>query len=205
MTKEHGLLMRPEMIRALLANTKTETRRLITPQPPPETTALVHIGGSEWACVGNNGPNRKFPYGEVGHSIYMKERWRTRRQWDHLKPRELPINRLMPEPDIDFFATPTHQIHGRWRASIFLPKWAARIWREIAEIVPEQLLDITEAQAKAEGVGTAYSHNGKPIECDANWTYRSGYLNLWDQINPEHLSHNSPWVWRIIMKEEEAD
>jgi hypothetical protein len=89
--------------------------------------------------------------------------------------------------------------------SIFLPKFAARIWLEITDIRVEKLQNISETDAMAEGAENAlWGSDGKagaykdllPIS-----TYKAGYSILWDHINGKtHPWASEPWVWVISFK-----
>jgi len=90
----------------------------------------------------------------------------------------------------------------RWTPSIHMPRWASRIDREITGIRAERLQDISEEDAKAEGVhalyktaphtfGAGYIQDGKG--------YRRGFQALWDTINAKrgYPFDDNPWVWVI--------
>lgn len=75
----------------------------------------------------------------------------------------------------------------RWRGSklpaMFMPRCAARIFLKVASKKQERLLDITEADAIAEGFSS-----------------RDEFLNFWDMLyknKTEARSHNNPIVWPI--------
>lgn len=78
----------------------------------------------------------------------------------------------------------------RWRPSIFLFRWASRITLEVTSVRVEQLQDIDEEDARAEGVEPADAM--EPDSC------RSAFRDLWDRINGKRATWDSnPWVWRI--------
>ena len=82
--------------------------------------------------------------------------------------------------------------------AIYMPKWAARIWREITDVRPERLQDITPDDIKAEGVhitysGTEYWKVSHP---------HSDFAKLWNRLNAKrgYSWESNPWVWRIESK-----
>lgn len=95
-----------------------------------------------------------------------------------------------------------------WRPSIFMPRWASRIVREIVSVRPERLHEITAEDARAEGMppdGTLPATvNGAPGSvtyfgaCDP----RLAFAQLWDGINGKTNPWASNcWVWRVELRE----
>lgn len=89
----------------------------------------------------------------------------------------------------------------RWRPSIFMPRWAARLVLDVVGIRIERLQEITEDDARAEGVNPSDAHivikdgNRQP---DMERTHRGAFACLWDGINGDRASWESnPWVWRV--------
>lgn len=81
---------------------------------------------------------------------------------------------------------------GGWRPSIFMPRWASRIQLEITNVRVERLQDISEEDAKAEGI---HGEAGPGMTC-ANW-----FSILWDSINADkHPWESNPWVWCISFR-----
>lgn len=81
---------------------------------------------------------------------------------------------------------------GAWRPSIHMPRWASRITLEITAVRVERLNDISEEDAKAEGVAPS-QHIITPPEA----LYRVGFLKLWQSIYGEESWGANPWVWVI--------
>lgn len=100
-----------------------------------------------------------------------------------------------------------------WRPSIHLPKWATRIWLEVTGVRVERLQDITEEDAKAEGVELRELEgigDDQPLACDlrrrtkATHPYTLGFAVLWDTINEDSLMwKDNPWVWVVEFKRAE--
>lgn len=86
-----------------------------------------------------------------------------------------------------------------------MPRWASRITLDVFAIRVERLQDITEEDAKAEGV--------KPITYDPGgdcWTdgkHRTAFNFLWNEINgwnPNSWDSN-PWVWVVSFRRVEKE
>lgn len=211
--KERGILFSGPMVMAILAGRKTQTRRAIKPQPPAATVGLNHIDGTTWACIGNNGPNRKCPYGVPGDRLWVRETWavdapldQVRREHEDMMPGGIGHG--------PYFRTdPAHENSGlTWRPSIHLPRWASRITLEITDVRAERLQDISEQDAKAEGIRSdilrADDHAPDRIcyvaEPDHNHAYvtaRDAYAKTWNHINAKTCPWRcNPWVWALTYK-----
>jgi len=93
----------------------------------------------------------------------------------------------------------------KWRPSIHMPRWASRLTLEITSVHVERLQDISEEDAKDEGVKPfPYNPEG---DC---WTargpghdYRNAFEYLWGEINGWDGSKAwaaNPWLWVIGFK-----
>jgi len=79
------------------------------------------------------------------------------------------------------------------RNPIFMFKHFARIWLEVTDVRVEQVQDITEADAIAEG-----ALHGVDASWDGNGAYAQGrYQFLWDMLNAKrgYPWKDNPWVW----------
>jgi len=84
-----------------------------------------------------------------------------------------------------------------WKPSIFMPKEAARIWLEVVSVRVERLQEITEEDARAEGVYPGFQIAG-PNSTPAT-TAKQAFMWLWQSLNDKRgfpWAHN-PWVWVI--------
>lgn len=102
--------------------------------------------------------------------------------------------------------------HIKWRPSIHMPRWASRLTLEVTSVRVERLHDISEDDARAEGVRPKDAH--VVIECDAEGrarlnealsnTHRGAFACLWDTINGGGAFASNPWVWVVIFKRVDA-
>lgn len=189
--KERAILFKAAMVRAIQEDRKTQTRRIVKPQPSRSLFHLECLPSGEWrdeeVSLG------KCPYGKSGDELFVKETWRTSKEWDALKPSELPIaNEFMVSPFIAYEADgPSKELHGKTRVSIFMPRWASRITLQIESVRAERLQDITDADAKAEGIGRETKRGvewfdiyPKPKDYPgATNDPRMSYRTLWEDIN----------------------
>lgn len=181
--KSWPILFSAPLVKALLAGTKTQTRRAVKPQPHegrvaftrskqwPDQWFLHSIGGSptqdfisEFRC----------PYGTSGDQLWVRESWRSGVEWDDAKPSE--IDPLVCS-DVQYVAdVPTKsEAWGKGRPSIFMPRWASRITLEVTDVRVERLQDITHDDCVAEGMPTH------------NWRSEEGTRPLANPLNSEAL------------------
>ena len=187
------------MVLAILDGRKTQTRRIVKPEPPeswmPEvgkyhptvvdprtgelSPGIETFGASdEDFCV-------KCKYGEPGDRLWVKETWLD----------------LCNDPDLanieyraDYDASTMPD--WKWKSPLFMPKIYSRITLEITKVRVERLQDITEDDAKAEGAPFELGTLERLI-LGAKAKYRSGYVRLWESINGPGSWEANPWVWVI--------
>lgn len=180
--KERPILFSGQMVRAILGGRKTQTRRVIK-NIPHDAAHIWHDGG-EWIVENAPGQcwNKKTacPYGQPGDRLWVRETW----QLDESETGY--VYRADIEGFLDqAFGPPT------WRPSIFMPRAASRILLEIVSVRAERLQDISEEDAKSEGVRPFM---GSPLP------YKAAFCTLWQHINgPESWAAN-PWVWVVEFK-----
>lgn len=86
-----------------------------------------------------------------------------------------------------------HETDGKWRPSIFMPRWASRITLEITGVRVERLQAISEADCYAEGMQrTAFI--GNVTDDDMEYVARCDYRDLWQSINGPGSWDANPWV-----------
>lgn len=229
--KEHGILMSAPMVRAILAGTKTQTRRGVLgatgafwdhaawrPVLSPDGSGIV-----EWATDGGTapGPQPKAPHGPVGRRLWVRETWAEvdpdYREMVGGKPYVYRADYDPPaKGDYGMWcrrgSDPPIYWNGKWKPAIHMPRDAARITLEVTRVRVERVGDISEEDAKAEGVEPMSCSccersnggctdgpmgrccpccNGTGIETCAVETYEA----LWDEINGAGSFAASPWVW----------
>lgn len=219
--KERPILFQADMVRALKAGTKTQTRRVVKPQPPAHThsVATYHYPDPRdhfWAYV-NKAENEAemsswvypCPYGQPGDRLWVRE------SFCPIYPQDPHYNGGRPI-EYDYAATYTHGdrlgdligVKKKWKPSIHMPRAACRITLEIVSVRVERLQDISEADAIAEGIERVEDFFGCPCwKCygeesdvvapdDPIGSYRS----LWESINGPGSWQANPWVWALEFK-----
>jgi len=83
----------------------------------------------------------------------------------------------------------------RWFPSIHMPRWAARIFLRVESVTVERVQEITEEDARAEGIG---EHPACDQAMILGCSYRDAFWLVWDSLAPAGSKWaDNPWVWRI--------
>lgn len=188
---EKPILFSGPMVRALLAGTKTQTRRIVKPK--------IVTGAGIAGIMGSTGPAfGPSPYGEPGDRLWVRETFAKRQ--DCKDDTDRARHYLMfkadggdPKDEMNW-----HDYGGKWTSAIFMPRWASRITLEVTGVRVERLQDISCADAIAEGIRPAA--NSQTIDCDTP-DPRVAYRELWDGINGKKAPWSSnPYVWVLEFK-----
>jgi hypothetical protein len=222
--KERPILFSGAMVRALLAGSKTQTRRAVKQQPPAghsfagwcvSSTHRPDEGKATWAA--GEGPfmrdchRVKCPYGKPGDRLWVRETFLDtlgtgveHRDESGLQHRYAFAADCVPGG----YGDQARKDYGlMWKPSIHMPRAASRILLEIVSVRIERLQDISEADCWAEGIEAvdgalddlAIIHlakrMGRSFE-DAAPTYAA----LWESINGAGSWDANPWVWVVEFK-----
>ncbi len=209
-------------INGLLEDRKTETRRMIKHQPQEHPSG--YMKSVMWAL------SRMQP----GDLVYVKEAWRTFVSLDNTRPSgiwsadgergagiayeaggHLTISRGTGDREYRFSSESEDPApFGRKRPAMYMPAAFSRITLQILEVRVEELHDITDAGALAEGIVAHPSSYGFWVpgveHPDKNFPYlsrptpREMYAALWDTIHGSGKWGYNPWIWayrfRVIKK-----
>ncbi len=212
--KERGIIFSAPMVRAILENRKTMTRRICKKASLPmkdEEPAFAVCAAREsgWiAWFGIPDPEiEEFtkkayahgfpcPYGQPGEHLWVRETWQIEFHSGFHDIRYKADNAIV-DPGTDIYKI-ENRYCWKWRASIYLPRWASRILLEITDVRVERLQEISEEDAIKEGmcpihareVGCPGSEQG-PID---------DFAELWDSLNKKFPWSSNPWVWCISFK-----
>lgn len=208
--KERPILFSGSMVRAILAGTKTQDRRVVKPQPGEgahvETmrASLTRSGSkpvfaATWDAPSDDGSTMSLcPYGQPGTKLWVRETWAVPHRYDGHGPSNIPVLGVRTH-----YAATEERGGLRWRPSIHMPRWASRITLEITGVRVERLHDISEADAMAEGVNVHPDHHGKPRT--SIYSPVQAYRALWESINGQGSWAVNPWVWVISFHRLEAN
>jgi hypothetical protein len=191
------------MVRAILDGRKTQTRRIVKPPPANNSTKNTQIDyDADGDCIWWRMPGpmvaagAKNPYGVAGDRLWVREM-------------SLPkASGTIYRADYDSKeAASVGAFYGGWKPSIFMPRAASRITLEITAVRVERLQDISEADAKAEGIilagsrfDTPHIHNEEEYQRALQFGAIEIYKSLWESINSPGSWAKNPWVWVVEFK-----
>lgn len=203
--KEIGMLFSSEMVRAILGERKTQTRRLAR-------DCRIDSHGNAWQGKWNFGQDVwgkphvdrwKKPC-NVGDHIYVRETWGVLNDKHHrycyLVDSQYPQGRSRQQ-----------LVGNRWRPSIHMPKAAACIWLEVTDVRIERLQDTSEKDAIAEGIDMESEFASLCIDLEtapySNDLVRNSaaitvFKKLWESTCGSWDAN--PWVWVIEFKQIEV-
>lgn len=214
--KSRGIIFSAPMVRAILEGRKTQTRRICKPQPQPyaDFGGMLAFTGKQVICgVTALGEERfadsasylQSPYGRPGDQLWVRETWQDVYQtYDGQCTTRKPNTAC--KHWIEFAATVEDgKSPPRWRSPIHLRRDDSRLALEITGIKVERLEDISEEDAKAEGVTlekcTHPDCQSGNTRCAAD-SYRGAFAVLWNKINAKggFVFGERPFVWAISFK-----
>ena len=147
---EHPILFSGEMVRAILDGRKTQTRRVMKPQPELDT--YMNDGSFCWvsaACKSavDLGHSRCLgPYGVKGDRLYVREAWAAPPTVNNLQPSMISTKTAI------VYRADGERNEVKWRPSIHMPRWMSRITLEVTDVRIERIQDIDAADALYEGI-----------------------------------------------------
>jgi len=211
------------MVIAKLEGRKTQTRRIVKPEPIQlEDCSWTY--GKKYSCIGNTPPSNdplflaSCPYGYIGD-------WLWARETTLIGPFGKPTYKASITEEQELIRKDNiakGNLWAKWTPSIHVPKRYSRIWEEITDVRVEHLQDISPGDACDEGI--EYDNvdiealNGGELVADfRNYTWRDdpdyedyyfptyascvdSYRSLWESINGPSSWSLNPWVWVITTK-----
>lgn len=205
---EHSILFSGAMIRAILDGRKTQTRRVVSLREfgPSDTRGYDwHFRDRRllWNDVSTAGLLRLCRYGQPGDRLWVREAFAQLSRIDGAGSLAVAYRASCRDDslDLDLLDGSVLAVHvDRWAPSVHMPRWASRITLELTSVRVERLQDISEEDARAEGV-TADAQQGTLNGEAATlypMTHRQAFIWLWDAINGARAPWASnPWVWAL--------
>ena len=201
--KTHPILFSASMVRALLEGRKTQTRRAIKPQPEYrfENDPLGEVAW-KGMCIdtvgtittGNDGLAQYNPFGQPGDLLWVRETF-------CIYPMAGNDGAAGPICRADSIISDESlkSIGRKWTPSIFMRREHSRLTLKITDVRIERLQDISEDDARAEGVNADEDPRWQPSYSDPDSggdpSHRLSYEYLWNSINGNW--NDNPWVWVV--------
>lgn len=202
--KARPILFSAPMVRALIAGTKTQTRRVCKPAMEQALSYVATIPGADaWGDEEGLGTTFYCPYGKPGDLLWVREAWAVKRHEPCLA-HERDYQELI-SPTIRFLADrECRKIDGnrtsglgiyrgpveKGRPSIHMPRWASRLTLRITDVRVQRLQNISEFDSVSEGVETRHPCVQSVID----------FGRLWVEINGPDSWTANPWIWALTFE-----
>ena len=181
--KERPILFSGDMVLALLAGTKTQTRRVIN---------LLKLPLSLTRCdlpIDQQGAIKLCSYGVPGDRLWVRETF-------HKSPDGIEYR---ADDNVSNYAPDDSP---KWKPSIFMPRTASRLTLEITDVRVQRVQEISEEDARAEGVEAVCVAEGEdgagPVQ---QWSYVQAFAELWQTINGKtHPWESNPFCWCLTFR-----
>ena len=229
--KARPILFNTDMVKAILAGHKTQTRRAVNaymaanfdePRGAEDVLAGYPFVETEGGYVS---ALKLCPYGQPGDLLYVRETWNE--GWSYGGSDSVVFYRATGDGWIGSEVHPPADVMNgqfgvssgqtacsapksiKWKPSIHMPRWASRLTLEITDVRVERLQDISEEDARSEGIQSkpgiaviegkqtpspVYFVGGLHPEGSPSEAFRS----LWSSIYSNW--HTNPWVWVVEFK-----
>lgn len=182
-----AILFNGQMVQALLAGTKTQTRRRVK---LTDSGRVKSVGSAKNWHLDDPDAVHACPYGPPGDLLWVRETFCDARLG--------AAGRVLFSSDGDTAC--------RWKPSIHMPRELSRLSLRITEVRVQRLQEISEADAIAEGVerrGEFFGHETWRDYGDsaiAAMSPQESYRSLWESINGPGSWEANPWVWAITFE-----
>ena len=212
--KERPILMNAFSVKAILDGRKTQTRRVIRPQPAEwywiDGAVTLNWKGKIYNPYQGD-PRKQLLIDcrrlEIGDRLWVREtftwitlaenEWRgTSDQRRH--PDGYPVTMLnRADAEAEGWLLP-----ASWKPSIFMPRWASRILLEITDVRVERVQEISDIDILAEGIHWRDVIGHSPRTVEDSMAYCRAFRELWDSINTKRGFgwDVNPWVRAITFK-----
>jgi hypothetical protein len=209
--RELPILFTTEMVNALLADLKTQTRRLRnldTVNENPDQWEVVKIDpkkGEKYQFknkLTGEGLHITFPYGDPGDLLYVRETYCKLQPGLVHSASKLPYLYFADIANDEEALAKVKDSKLKWKPNIHMPKEAARIWLQLISRKPQRVFDMSEAECKAEGVQQEYQTLIFPAldKQITMKTYAGGFARIWVELNGAESYNRNPWVWALKFK-----
>ena len=202
-TKNRPIIFSADSVRAILDGRKTQTRRVMKPQP----IGNLQYVGSMWfekeyrlhtlERLDYDGTMEKYfsikcPFGAPGDRLWVREKWG-----------------VTVDCETIYFADFIPNVHDvsifRWRSPMFMLRKYSRLTLEITNVRCERVQEISYDDCLAEGCPYSRKHENDMTNADK--INRIGwYQGQWNELNAKrgYGWDTNPWVFVIEFKKIEG-
>lgn len=200
------------MIRALLDGQKTQTRRIVKPQPTTSFWEPYSCPDGRWNWVMKNtgmgsGDPFRCRFGQPGDLLWVREVWALCGSLANVRPKDFEFPHIVLRDGLRY-QSDDDGYDGTvqyWRPSIHMPRWASRLTLRLTDVRIERLQEISEADAQAEGItGPHYvGYQAYFLPGDSKPRYScatAAFECLWESLHGPDSWATNPWVWALTFE-----
>ncbi len=209
--KERPILFSTPMVKSILDGRKTMTRRVIKPQleRKPEHGYYWYQRDRKmlWHQYTNQDFLNRCPHGQIGDRLWVRETYLERVEFVKDSNGYDEIATPKDPTEVKYFADEPNRKYDLElgdeyvkKPSIYMPRRFSRITLEITGVKAQKLQDITEEDAKAEGVEKCIiGYKSKRGMEQGISTYKQAFEKLWNSLNEKRGFGwaLNPWTWAI--------
>jgi hypothetical protein len=212
--KERPIIFNAESVRAILEGRKTQTRRVVKPQPDGVRYHLRMVYHNDHPEFVDDDYLYSVlcPFGKVGDHLWVRETWapmckmadpwcwcdteeeRERHHYiEYRADTNTPYPGDWPGGDEDSEGRPV------WKSPMFMPRLHSRILLEVTGVRVHRLNEMTEHEwGERDAMAEGFPVGGESLwGCAADW-----YREIWDSINAKrgYPWESNPFVWAVAFK-----
>ncbi len=195
---DRPILFSAPMIRALFNGRKSQTRRVLKPQPDKFCRDMPNSGAwsqEHWESMycgtfpDGSRLMKSFPYAP-GDRLWVRETHKALLMgdfpvmWYRADDSDKPISANQ------YFAMESKG----WRPPVHMPRWASRMTLVVTDVRVQRVQDISEADAYAEGAMMRPTGPRLGSEVTALQNARNAFFTLWNSIHGPDAWDENPWV-----------
>lgn len=207
---ERPIIFSAPMVPPILSDDKTQTRRIIKPKAWNKAGDVVNINIAAAANYTKGADGRMYfafvhprggpltayvsPYA-VGDRMWVREAHAFMPKTAYALPKAISP----ADPDMAAYYREGFDRSGKiiWRPSIHMPRWASRITLEVTEVRVQRLQEISEEDARAEGVQKVFAEDGNEV---IEWSFLQSFGALWNSLHGPGAWEANPWVVAVTFK-----
>jgi hypothetical protein len=201
--QEHPIIFNEWSIQRILAGEKTQTRRIVNPQPPDNADRVeIERGGTLGYFSGDTAAfhdTTTCPYGQPGDVLWCREAFRLIESCDPLPPSEAggPVKYCAD----GWVNTGKGLAWGKKRPSIHMPRELCRLRLRVEDVRVERVQEISPQGAYAEGIEPQTPNHAPRTAIQAQQMQDeamvSAFQQKWNDIHGDGAWERNDWVWVI--------
>ena len=192
-----GICFIEPLFHRVVKGEKTQTRRMITPQPVDSVENLMFFGNKVFRTRDEYDElifiNPKY---EVGEKVYLKEPYILyQEEYQESKASQSGIQYAYKFGNHLSIEEITGKSDSKWKNKLFMPESAARYFIEITAVRAEKLQDISEEDCLKEGIELYNNYDGTYGGHSAPTAPKEAYAALINSIYGKSTWEKNPFVW----------